>query len=231
MGGDFISASMPLFELTPQRKESLAWVLARYPDRDMREWVEDYGVDVPGWDDDGLPSKNASYARDFLLRAVEEALARKDYRDTSCIWCDGSEPYRALITGGMSWGDSPTESYDYFWTVQSFYLLWDKCRKYAMQDYAREKEAKKRDQAEAEEVAAGGPGEYTVTIEEVIEERREYRVFAKSFEDAAEQVASMWINNGVEPEDGPDVEVTERSYIVKLGDEQEVFDLSEVEES
>ena len=71
---------------------------------------------------------------------------------------------------------------------------------------------------------------YQVTITEIVTETRLYEVEADSPKSAAEQVSAMWLDSGIEPEDGADVAVTERDYeVFEKGAYVEHFSCSDIE--
>ena len=76
--------------------------------KNLSEWPKEYVdqrlLDAP----DGFDKDKEIEALKLSLRAIEGAW-REVYRDMAVI--DVCHK-KLLITGGMSWGDSPTESYD-----------------------------------------------------------------------------------------------------------------------
>lgn len=56
------------------------------------------------------PNDAETSVQDFLHKAVSEVIEQPGLRDLTTLTFDGRE---WIFTGGMSWGDPPTESYDY----------------------------------------------------------------------------------------------------------------------
>ena len=96
MGADFICCYIPAAKIDEDRKRRLLEIAAAEEPRDWEdshyESAEDYGK---------------------AIAAAVEYLAGLPNRETVVIDFPGAE-YPALLTGGMSWGDTPTDAFDHF---------------------------------------------------------------------------------------------------------------------
>ena len=64
----------------------------------------------------------AEILREFMLEAVDRADPRVGYRDVTQITIEGKT---WAISGGMSWGDLPTEAMPYLNVLDMFGPLWE----------------------------------------------------------------------------------------------------------
>ena len=103
MGADFTLATFPYFDMTEDRRERFRELIVNLPASETDEFQDWYGLD----DED--------YSLEELLQDIETACSTCS-RETSTIttYNDKGEKYELNVTGGMSWGDSPTEAYDAF---------------------------------------------------------------------------------------------------------------------
>lgn len=104
MGADFTFNLLPDCKLTPERKAALIAA------------INTINFDDPERDDFCAPSKEQA------LQAVEDYDTDRwnNSRETS----DMSMPHADFfITGGLSWGDAPTEAYDAFRHLDDVYNL------------------------------------------------------------------------------------------------------------
>ena len=69
--------------------------------------AEQLGLDPENWTDDGV--KHA-------MKSAVEDLVPDNRRDTSCVCIEGSW---YMITGGMSWGDPPTDAYPWLCAIDA----------------------------------------------------------------------------------------------------------------
>jgi hypothetical protein len=60
---------------------------------------------------------------DWLWSHAEELFSADDSREVDFFYQDKSS-YVSLITGGMTWGDSPTDAYNTFHAICSVNKLW-----------------------------------------------------------------------------------------------------------
>ena len=103
MGADFTLATFPYFDMTEDRRERFRELIVNLPDSETDEFQEWYGLD----DED--------YSLEQLLEDIESSCSVVG-RETTTIttYNDKGEKYELNVTGGMSWGDSPTDVYDAF---------------------------------------------------------------------------------------------------------------------
>jgi len=99
MGADFLLFSLPWAELTEARQKLLHDTIDQLADEDLREIAEAVGT----FDDADL-----SEVRAALHTAVGEYMALDHRRDTT-TWRHGGDPITRIFTGGLSWGEPPTE--------------------------------------------------------------------------------------------------------------------------
>jgi len=126
MGADFMFTVSPRCELTHERKRRIKETIRAISDEDLLEVVDEY---YPlGLDDEATPEE----IRITLYRAVLEN-AEIENRETSYIRLEGMD-WVANITGGMSWGDSPTESFDSMCGISYFDPVYDLMREFSRED-------------------------------------------------------------------------------------------------
>ena len=103
MGSDFTLATFPYFEMTDDRRERFRELIVNLPASETDEFQEWYGLD----DED--------YSLEELLQDIESSCSTVS-RETTTItaYNDKGERYELNVTGGMSWGDPPTDAYDAF---------------------------------------------------------------------------------------------------------------------
>lgn len=103
MGSDFTLATFPYFEMTDDRRERFRELIINLPASETDEFQEWYGLD----DED--------YSLEELLQDIESSCSTVS-RETTTItaYNDKGERYELNVTGGMSWGDPPTDAYDAF---------------------------------------------------------------------------------------------------------------------
>ena len=103
MGADFTLATFPYFEMTDDRRERFRELIVNLPASETDEFQDCYGLD------------EEDYSLEELLQDIETACSVCS-RETTTIttYNDKGERYELNVTGGMSWGDSPTDAYDAF---------------------------------------------------------------------------------------------------------------------
>lgn len=104
MGADFLLTSLPSCWLTPARVQHLQEMVSRY------EWCD--------LEAEGLVYENGfaslSEARGWLQELITQLEDSWDNRDTIELDLGGAI---YVCTGGLSWGDSPTDTYATFCSV------------------------------------------------------------------------------------------------------------------
>ena len=103
MGADFTLATFPYFDMTDDRRERFRELIVNLPTSETDEFQDWYGLD----DED--------YSLEELLQDIESSCSTVG-RETTTIttYNDKGERYELNVTGGMTWGDSPTDAYDAF---------------------------------------------------------------------------------------------------------------------
>jgi hypothetical protein len=114
MGADFTFATFPYFDMTDDRRERFRELIVNLPASETDEFQEWYGLD----DED--------YSLEELLEDIESSCSTVS-RETTTIttYNDKGEKHELNVTGGMSWGDSPTEAYDAFNRAAFFESVYD----------------------------------------------------------------------------------------------------------
>lgn len=142
MGADIILNSIPFCQLTDERKKKITEVVEAVEDKkilvyneelDMVELPDLAAMDVaygPGSEEEAL----AEVVRQDILDACFEVLEQgDDARDMAVITFPGME-YRVLISGGMSYGDLPTEGCELL-SRTSINELWDLLQTFSEEDF------------------------------------------------------------------------------------------------
>jgi hypothetical protein len=104
MGADFTLATFPYFDMTDDRRERFRELIVNLPASETDEFQDWYGLD--GDEDCSLED---------LLDDIESSCSTVD-RETTTIttYNEKGEKYELNVTGGMTWGDSPTDAFDAF---------------------------------------------------------------------------------------------------------------------
>ena len=114
MGADFTLATFPYFDMTDDRRERFRELIVNLPASETDEFQEWYGLD------------EEDYSFEELLEDIECSCSVVG-RETTTItsYNDKGERYELNVTGGMSWGDSPTDAYDAFNRAAFFESVYD----------------------------------------------------------------------------------------------------------
>jgi len=126
MGADFMYAVCPRCELTQERKKRIKDTIRAISDEELLDAVISYCA--LGLDDESTPAQ----IRVELYKAVLEN-AEIENRETSWVRFDGMD-WIANITGGMSWGDSPTESFDSMAGINDFESVYELMKEFSRED-------------------------------------------------------------------------------------------------
>jgi hypothetical protein len=142
MGADILLYALPHCELTDERRDKITKAVEAVSDKDVLDYNEDYlHMELPDLGDMDMAygegaelEAMATLVRADILDACFEVLEHVDNpRDMASISFPGLG-YRVLMTGGMSWGDNPTESSNYLDKLSNFDPLWDLLQKFAEED-------------------------------------------------------------------------------------------------
>ena len=114
MGADFTLATFPYFDMTDDRRERFRELIVNLPASETDEFQEWYGLD------------EEDYSLEQLLQDIESSCSVVG-RETTTIttYNDKGERYELNVTGGMTWGDSPTDAYDAFNRAAFFESVYD----------------------------------------------------------------------------------------------------------
>jgi len=104
MGADFTLAKTPVFTMTEDRKKVFAEELSNLTQQDYEELRMSLF-----WDDE-----TTTEIQEACLDTIERVMDLGEPRDCATDWeyNEKGERMTVLYTGGMSWGDAPTDSYD-----------------------------------------------------------------------------------------------------------------------
>ena len=123
MGADMTLACAPACDLTPRRVKHIEQVVQAIPDadEDLCELMESLGYDDP------------AHAKRQILRCGLES--QEEGREVTTLHIPGC-PYPVQVSGGLSWGDPPTESYTVLEHVARCPQLWQVLEEFARADVA-----------------------------------------------------------------------------------------------
>jgi len=120
----FTTAPQP--KLNTVRKVAIKELIHQFSFEDMMEVAEEYG----GLSETG----SAADLRNEIYQTVIDC-CELDGGDSSDIRLDGMD-WKGVITGGMSHGDHPTDSYETVALIGRFDPLWDLLKHFAQEDFA-----------------------------------------------------------------------------------------------
>lgn len=135
MGADFLYEVLPACKITMDREEEMESVINK-----INDIIDEYDSIDPQVDLDGY--------KNILIASFSDypKLGLRWHRDIGEL--DMFRPkdmkYPIFITGGMSWGDPPTDSYDSFQRLAACRPIWNKLRKWAIEDRAKQESKAKR---------------------------------------------------------------------------------------
>ena len=120
MGADFIYHILPRCELTPQRRIELIWKIEQIETKDELVNL----IENPFWIDDD----ETDGLKQFLIDKIESYENLNYRRDVGWLYLNDRF---YLLTGGMSWGDEPTDAFTEFEYLQ---WAWPELEKWAKED-------------------------------------------------------------------------------------------------
>ena len=136
MGADFCACGVPLCELTEERLTALRAVMADYTDKEIITIAEDWVSLDPDYLEELSEAGKAHVLRRHFVDRALESISYLDSRCASPIRFDGMD-YAVLLTGGMTWGDAPTEAYETFMEVCAANKMWKLMQTFAREDYGK----------------------------------------------------------------------------------------------
>jgi len=122
MGADMTLCCAPACDLTLERLQRLEQVIRAIPDDDpdLRELMEALGYN------------EAECAKECVLEKCKES--QYESRDIITLHLPGC-PYPVQVSGGLSWGDVPTESYAVLEHVERCPQAWQVMEEFAREDF------------------------------------------------------------------------------------------------
>jgi len=134
MGADFLCTSMPYAKITLEREQELKDIVDALNDDDdnsdvafLRETTLGVGDDEP---------------LDDIKKRLHEAVRIMEWDDpveyraiAICGW-DGMD-YEVILTGGMSWGDEPTDVFEDITILSGCEPIYKKLLQWAREDFAK----------------------------------------------------------------------------------------------
>ena len=125
MGANFLFALAPIWKSTDERQAKLKQVIAEISDEGIAQYNEEYylfNTEVP------------SEAREMLFEACKACEADNCYRRDTTDMKLAEMPWRALITGGLSWGDSPSDVFDSLVMVSTVEEVYNLLKEWSTED-------------------------------------------------------------------------------------------------
>lgn len=124
MGADFLLYSLPWTQLDESRQKCLHDAIDQMAD----EQVKDVADAVGSFDDESIPIvKKAIHA------AVREYMELDNRRDTT-TWRHGHDPVTRIYTGGLSWGEPPTDCVQTFDVIATCDPIYDLLERWALEE-------------------------------------------------------------------------------------------------
>jgi hypothetical protein len=130
MGADFRLYGLPACTITPERRVLLEHLIENTTEEDLRD---DFLAEYKG---DTLDEYRG---RLRVAVAWYEEWAHKS-RETTYRSLEGM-PYGLYLTGGLSWGDPPTEAAEHFNLLTPHLEIWKHLRAWAIEDAQKEEKA------------------------------------------------------------------------------------------
>jgi hypothetical protein len=119
MGADFLYAIAPAAILTARRQKELKNIIAKCELKDF----EDHSFD----------DRDLAKCREQMLDDVDELVDFNGRRDAGTLGLH-EMPYLCHISGGMSWGDSPTDAFSILARVGACAPVWRALEGWARKD-------------------------------------------------------------------------------------------------
>lgn len=143
MGAALILMTVPFFKVTDERKQKIRDFLADEPAIYLAGFGEDYCLFDDAEDDTfadydryNVVQRQAA-ARFVGAKLYEDVLLSlecSEWRDTCNMRLVGMN-YAVLISGGLSWGDDPTDACRRMQYVNAYRPLWELLMGFAQEDY------------------------------------------------------------------------------------------------
>lgn len=124
MGADFLLYSLPWVQLDDARQKLLHDAIDELSEEHLQDVADGIGV----FDDDEIPM-----VRHRLHKAVNEYMSLANRRDTA-IWKYGTDMITRIYTGGLSWGDGPTDCCETFDLIATCEPIHELVQRWALND-------------------------------------------------------------------------------------------------
>ena len=124
MGADFLLYSLPACEISPDRSVELKEIIRNLDDTDYAEIADFFGEN--------------GEVEEALLSSVDELVTIAQSREVSSGMSFGLD-YTLMFTGGLSWGDHPTEAAETFDRLSMVGMIYDKLLEWSQAEFEQRK--------------------------------------------------------------------------------------------
>lgn len=124
MGADMLVYMLPACDVTEDRLRALDAVIDGLTEPNL-EYVRE--CVLPDMTDDETKEALRTVARE-----LQDAQTRRDVT----VWVGDPMPYPMMMTGGLSWGDDPTDACRIFGTIGAVNPAWELLETWAREDAA-----------------------------------------------------------------------------------------------
>jgi len=125
MGADMLVYTLPACHLSEARDQEMCLLIDNIPDK---EFENTQLADACEEDEDDIRKVLKDYYLDFA--------GNTDSRELACM-DDPDWKYPLFVTGGLSWGDTPTEIADPMGQLENIQPIWDRLAMWAIEDKTR----------------------------------------------------------------------------------------------
>ena len=122
MGANLLLAALPAATLTDERRERLQEIVSGLSEEELQQ------LDPEDWD-----AESPEELRRKLHDHVAAHYGPDERRDVVVLHAP-LMPYELWVTGGMSWGDDPTDICDCFCLLGSCPAIWSQLQEWACAD-------------------------------------------------------------------------------------------------
>lgn len=125
MGANFLWTLAPVWKSTEERKTRLKQVIADISDEAIEQYEEEYHI---------FNTESPEEARAAIFEACLACEASQcETRDTASMKLEEMN-WKAVVTGGLSWGDSPTDVFDRFVIVSTVEEVYNLLKSWSAED-------------------------------------------------------------------------------------------------
>lgn len=136
MGADFLLAYIPLCEITPKREQIIKGMIGQFTLDDMAGALDWNGFFPENLEEEEEIVAALKEAREIAMGYFKEYMEGDNARDVTWFVIGG---VKGLFSGGMSSGDSPTDSYNYIMFLSQIDPIFDLFEKWSREDIQGEK--------------------------------------------------------------------------------------------